>query len=262
MLYELENVRAAYDGCEVLHGLSAAIREGEILMIAGPNGSGKSTFLKLLARLLDPTQGTVRFEGKPLAEISRSELARRIAFLPQSFNGAGQWTVRELVACGRFPHRGRAGREQDCAAVENALAVTGLTELQDRETSQLSGGERQRARIAMTLAQETDVILLDEPVSFLDVRAQFEILDLLQSLRKARSLTVIAVMHDLNAAIRYADKLLLLRAGSIFSGGTPQEVLTKDNIREVFGIEARLVPDGRGGLFCLPDGVAGKRKNI
>lgn len=255
MLYEFEDVRASYGGREVLHGLSGEIREGECLMIAGPNGSGKSTILKLLARMMPPAGGSIRFGGRPLAEIPHGELARHIAFLPQMFSGAEHWTVREFVECGRFPHRGCAGREQDRAAVDNALRLTGLTGLQNREMPHLSGGERQRVRIAMTLAQETDVLLLDEPVSFLDVRAQFEILDLLRDLRAMRPLTVVAVMHDLNSAARYADRLLLLRGGTIFSAGMPREVLTKENIRAVFGIESRLLQDG-GGFFCIPEGVA------
>jgi iron complex transport system ATP-binding protein len=246
-----ENVDAGYPASEalVLRGLNLEIGEGDIVALVGPNGSGKSTLLRALGRVLKPRAGTVYLDGRAMREWPTREVARRLAMLPQGPSLAADLTVRELVWLGRSPHQGMLGlpRQQDHEAVRWAIEETGVSAFAARRMSELSGGERQRVWVAMALAQQPQVLLLDEPTTFLDLNHQLEVLDLVRYLNREHGLTVAMVLHDLNQAARYARRVLVLRQGEIYADGPPVEVLTPETIREVFGVEGQVLPG--------PDGV-------
>lgn len=229
--------------------LSLSLSRGAIHCLVGPNGCGKSTLLKALAGVLTPLSGRVCLEGRELAQWGHRPLARRLALLPQNPEAPEDITVRQLVAHGRFPHQGLFGRSSaaDRAAVADALALTGMAGLQNREFQALSGGERQRAWVALALAQQADYLLLDEPTTFLDIGHQLEVLSLLRQLNRDRGLTVAMVLHDLNQASEYADRLLVMDQGRLQADGRPAEVLTPALLRRVFGIEAAWVMQQHGG---------------
>ncbi len=230
-------VTAAYGPRVVLRDCSFAIGTGEIVAVVGPNGAGKSTLLRVLAGLLKPSAGAVALDGQNVRTMSRSALARRIAVVPQIFDTLFPFTVREVVALGRTARLGAFGRASagDLAAVERAIGELELGSLASRRIDQLSGGERQRAVLAMALAQETDVLLLDEPTVHLDPGHQLATLALLRELGSRRQLAVCAVLHDLNLASAFASRIVALADGSIVRDGTPLEVLHPDLIRAVFG---------------------------
>ncbi|MDV2078537.1 ABC transporter ATP-binding protein [Marinobacter xestospongiae] len=229
--------------------LSLSLSRGAIHCLVGPNGCGKSTLLKALAGVLTPLSGRVCLEGRELAQWGHRPLARRLALLPQNPEAPEDITVRQLVAHGRFPHQGLFGRSSaaDRAAVADALALTGMAGLQNREFQALSGGERQRAWVALALAQQADYLLLDEPTTFLDIGHQLEVLSLLRQLNRDRGLTVAMVLHDLNQASEYADRLLVMDQGRLQADGRPAEVLTPALLRRVFGIEAAWVMQQHDG---------------
>jgi iron complex transport system ATP-binding protein len=244
-----EGVRLGYDGRTVVDGLTLDLPQGKVTAIVGPNASGKSTLLKGLARLLPLEAGRVLLGGRDVAGMPRRELAKVLGVLPQSSIAPDGVRVAELVARGRFPHQGWFGRHSstDDAAVARALESTGTASLADRPVAELSGGQRQRVWIAMVLAQETDIVLLDEPTTFLDVAHQVDLLDLLAALNEERGTTVVMVLHELNLAARYADHLVVMRDGGVVVQGAPSEVLTAESVREAFGLEARVVPDPVSG---------------
>ncbi|GAA3561853.1 ABC transporter ATP-binding protein [Marinobacter xestospongiae] len=229
--------------------LSLSLSRGAIHCLVGPNGCGKSTLLKALAGVLTPLSGRVCLEGRELAQWGHRPLARRLALLPQNPEAPEDITVRQLVAHGRFAHQGLFGRSSaaDRAAVADALALTGMAGLQNREFQALSGGERQRAWVALALAQQADYLLLDEPTTFLDIGHQLEVLSLLRQLNRDRGLTVAMVLHDLNQASEYADRLLVMDQGRLQADGRPAEVLTPALLRRVFGIEAAWVMQQHDG---------------
>ncbi|UDL05626.1 ABC transporter ATP-binding protein [Marinobacter sp. CA1] len=229
--------------------LSLSLSRGAIHCLVGPNGCGKSTLLKALAGVLTPLSGRVCLEGREVAQWGHRPLARRLALLPQNPEAPEDITVRQLVAHGRFAHQGLFGRSSaaDRAAVADALALTGMAGLQNREFQALSGGERQRAWVALALAQQADYLLLDEPTTFLDIGHQLEVLSLLRQLNRDRGLTVAMVLHDLNQASEYADRLLVMDQGRLQADGKPAEVLTPALLRRVFGIEAAWVMQQHGG---------------
>ncbi|MBI4614764.1 MAG: ABC transporter ATP-binding protein [Planctomycetes bacterium] len=243
-----EDVRFAYDGAPVLSGIDLAVPGGDFLAVIGPNGAGKTTLLRLLAGLLVPASGAVRLSGKNVATLSRREVARRAAWVPQALEVPFAFTAREFVAMSRYPHlapfaaQGAADRE----AVERALARAGAAVLERRPLGTLSGGERQRVLVAAALAQETPVLLLDEPSAHLDPRHAIEIYELLASLSAREGRTVVAVTHDLTFAARFARRILLLAAGRTRELGTPDEVLREDVLAEVYRVSwTRLAgPDG------------------
>ncbi|MFP4321628.1 MAG: ABC transporter ATP-binding protein [Anaerolineales bacterium] len=249
-----EAIRVGYQQAPVLDNLSLDLFPGKVTALIGPNGSGKSTLLKALGRLLKPRQGVVYLDGKAIAQYTTSEVARRMAVLPQAPTAPEGITVRELVEQGRFPHAGalRMLRQQDHEATQEALELTHMQHLADRSLDALSGGERQRAWIALTLAQQTGILLLDEPTTFLDIGHQLEVLELLERLHRTAGLTIVMVLHDLNQAARYADRLLVLREGRIIGDGAPQDILTERLLADVFRIRARLLPDANGKLLCVP----------
>ncbi|ATG53905.1 cobalamin ABC transporter ATP-binding protein [Brachybacterium ginsengisoli] len=256
-LIEAQHLHLAYDRREVVRDLSLTLPEGQITIIVGANGSGKSTLLRGLSRLLTPTSGGVLLDGRDLHSLRGKELARRLGLLPQTPVAPDGVTVRELVSRGRFPHQGLIPQwsEQDERAVAEALAATRTDVLQDRLLEELSGGQRQRVWIAMALAQQTEVLLLDEPTTYLDVTHQLEVLDVVRDLNRERGITVGIVLHDLNLAARYADHLIAVRSGEIHSQGSPSEVITEQMAHEVFALDAHIAPDPVTGTpMVLPLG--------
>jgi iron complex transport system ATP-binding protein len=231
------SVTASYGARVVLRDCSFSLRSGEIVAVVGPNGAGKSTLLRVLAGLLRPATGTVALDGQDLTSVSRSALARRIAVVPQIFDTLFPFTVREVVALGRTARLGAFGRASadDLAAVERAIGELELGPLASRRIDRLSGGERQRAVLAMALAQESDVLLLDEPTVHLDPGHQLATLGLLRDLAARRRLAVCAVLHDLNLASAFASRIVAIAEGRIVRDGTPLEVIHPDLVRAVFG---------------------------
>ncbi|HET6547883.1 MAG TPA: ABC transporter ATP-binding protein [Solirubrobacter sp.] len=248
---EAHDLTVGYGDRAVVAGLDLAIPRGRTTAVVGANGCGKSTLLRALARLLKPRGGTVLLEGRALAELPTRAVARRLGLLPQSPVAPEGLTVEDLVARGRHPHQGlfRRWSADDEAAVEEALAATGTTDLRDRPLDELSGGQRQRAWIALALAQQTELLLLDEPTTFLDIAHQVEVLELLDGLGR----TVVMVLHDLNQACRYADQLVALREGRLYAAGAPGDIVDEVFVRDVFGLDARVVEDPVTGTpLCLP----------
>jgi iron complex transport system ATP-binding protein len=253
-----EDLGVGYVERRVIDDLSLSIERGQITALVGPNGSGKSTLLKTLARLLKPAAGTVLLDGKAIHTLSTSQVAQQMAILPQGPTAPHGLTVKELVEQGRFPHVGalRMLRQQDHEAIHEALALTNMTDFAHRSLDNLSGGERQRAWIALTLAQNTPVLLLDEPTTFLDIGHQLEVLELVRHLNRERGMTIILVLHDLNQAARYADRMVVLKRGAIVSDGEPHDVLTTSLLAEVFGVHVNIIRDPASGVpVCLPYAV-------
>lgn len=245
----------AYDRATIIKELNVEIPAHQITALVGPNGCGKSTLLKGLARLLKPQSGMVYLDGVAITKLSTKAVAKQLGMLPQSPNAPEGLTVRELVAQGRYPHQSwfQQWSKEDEQFTEQALAITGMLELADRPLDNLSGGQRQRAWIAMALAQNTEILLLDEPTTFLDLAHQIEVLDLLYDLNQTQGRTIIMVLHDLNQACRYANYLVVMRQGYIYAQGAPAEVMTEGMVREVFGLESRIVPDPVAGTpMCIP----------
>jgi len=242
-------VTLGYGARPVVDGVSVRVPDAKTTVIVGPNGCGKSTLLRGMARLLRPTSGAVLLDGRVVHRRPTKEVARTLGLMPQSPIAPEGITVVDLVGRGRQPHRGPLGRwtSVDDEAVAEALALTGTLELADRVVDELSGGQRQRVWVAMALAQQTDLLLLDEPTTFLDVAHQIELLDLLCDLRQTRGATIVMVLHDLNLAARYADHLVALRDGRVVAEGAPDEVVTEERVAAVFGLECRVVPDPVSG---------------
>lgn len=229
----------------VVDDLSLEVAEGTITALVGPNGSGKSTLLMTLARVLRAHRGEVLLDGEPIGRKSSIDVARRLGVLPQTSVVPAGATVREVVEQGRYPQLGAWAmlRRRDDGAMRRALELTGLTDLADRRLDSLSGGERQRAWIAMTLAQETGVLLLDEPTTYLDVRHQIDLMTLVEQLRDDHGMTIVMVLHDLNQAARHADRIVALRNGCVRADGRPGEVLTPAILKDVFDVDAVVVED-------------------
>jgi len=247
-------VTLGYGGRDIVKGLDLAIPAGRFTVLIGPNGSGKSTVLRGLAGQLAPREGVVLLDGQPLARLSAGKRARRLGFLPQGPLAPEGVTVEGLVRLGRHPHRGMFGlwTAQDTAICRNAMSRTGVAAQAALPLDTLSGGQRQRAWIAMTLAQETGILLLDEPTTYLDLAHQIEVLDLVRILVDEGSVGVV-VLHDLQLAARYADQLVLLREGQLIARGAPVEVMTEARIGEVFNLPVRIIPDPESGRpLCLP----------
>lgn len=256
-----EGLTLQYEQRRVVEGLSTQIPEGKVTMIVGANACGKSTLLRGLSRLLRPSAGVVTLDGKDIHSRPARELTRTLGLLPQHPLAPDGITVRELVGRGRYPYQGffRSWRTGDLSehdlAVERALETTATLELAERNVDELSGGQRQRVWIAMALAQETDVLLLDEPTTYLDLAHQVEVLDLVTDLNRSRGTTVAIVLHDLNLAARYADHVIAMKAGAIVAEGPALVVVTEDLVRDVFGLESRVLPDPISGTpLVLPIG--------
>jgi iron complex transport system ATP-binding protein len=223
-------------------------KPGAVTALIGPNGSGKSTLLKGLANQLAPEAGSVLIDGKDIHSLGGKELAKRLGLLSQESTAPDSLTVEDLVMHGRYPHRGffESVTDADHRAVERAIDLSGCSHLREREVGSLSGGQKQLAWIAMTLAQETDVLLLDEPTTFLDLHHQLEVMEIVETLRDESEITVVVVLHDIEQAARHADYMVALRDGEIQARGPPEEVVTEKLLAQVFGIEAEVKPTGRG----------------
>ena len=239
----------------VLKGMSLSIPRGSVTAIIGPNGSGKSTLLRALARLLRPETGSVLLDGKEISRMSPGQVARQIATLPQSPGAVPGMTVLELVEQGRYAHTGplRMRSDRDREAVERALDLTTSAHFRHRLLDSLSGGERQRVWIALALAQEPRILLLDEPTTFLDINHQIQVLNLIQSLNRERGLTVVMALHDLNQASQYAERLVVLHDGRIVEEGPPKSVIREDILASVFNVQAHIaISPITGALLCHP----------
>ncbi|MCD2119317.1 MULTISPECIES: ABC transporter ATP-binding protein [Rhodococcus] len=252
-----ENLELGYGNRTVVENLDLQVPPVRITCIVGANACGKSTLLRSMSRLLSPRGGHVLLDGKDVHRLPAKKLARTLGLLPQSPIAPEGIVVADLVGRGRHPHQrvlSRWSREDD-AAVADALAATHTTELAERSVDELSGGQRQRVWIAMVLAQQTDLLLLDEPTTFLDVSHQVEVLDLLTDLNRDRGTTIVMVLHDLNLAARYADHLVAMADGSIYASGDPSEVLTGETVKAVFGLDSRVISDPVSGKpLVLPVG--------
>jgi len=244
-----EGVTLAYGDRTIIEGLDLRVAPGKITSIVGANGCGKSTLLRSLARLLSPASGQIVLDGKSVHSRPTKEVARVLGLLPQSPIAPEGIAVADLVGRGRHPHQKVLARwtAHDYEVVADALAATGIADLADRSVDELSGGQRQRVWIAMALAQETDILLLDEPTTFLDVAHQVEVLDLLTDLSVSRGTTIVMVLHDLNLAARYSDELVAMRGGQVHALGAPDDILTHTLVEEVFGMANQITTDPVSG---------------
>lgn len=251
------NIVAGYDKKTILNHVDVVIPRNKISVIIGANACGKSTLLKTLARLIQPVSGMVSIDGKKLGAIPPKQLARVLGLLPQSPVVPEGITVADLVSRGRFPYQSflKGMGKKDYEAVEEALELMGITALANRSVDELSGGQRQRVWIAMALAQETDILLLDEPTTFLDITYQIEILDLLTDLNRKKGTTIVMVLHDINLAVRYADYLFAVQDGALVAQGPPSDILNEALMKQVFGLDCLVTKDPVSGLpFVVPMG--------
>ncbi|MDW7650659.1 MAG: ABC transporter ATP-binding protein [Bacillota bacterium] len=247
VMLSTEKLAISYGEADIVTGLNLEIPEGKITTIIGPNGCGKSTILKTMSRILNARTGAVYLDGKEIHKTPTREIARKMAILPQTPEAPSGLTVSELVSYGRFPHQRGFGRltDEDKRIVRWAIDVTGMTLYSDRPINALSGGQRQRVWIAMALAQETELLLLDEPTTYLDLAHQLEVLKLLERLNQEEERTIVMVLHDLNHAARFAHHMVAINNGKVMMEGSPDKVMTPEVLRDVFNIDAEIVLDPR-----------------
>ena len=245
----IKDLHVSYDGAEMLHGVSAQFPEGKISVIIGPNGSGKSTAMKSIVRLVEADSGSICIAGKAISELSQKELAQTVAYLPQSRN-VPDISVYNMVMHGRFPYLSypRKYRKEDREMVDKALQWVDLKDLARRKLESLSGGQRQKAYMAMALAQDTDVVLMDEPTTYLDIKNQFELLERARSLADSGK-TVIMILHDMELVLHCADHVLLMDKGSVIASGSAAEVLRSEQVRQAFGVTPCFF-EAEDGLHC------------
>lgn len=258
MRLRAEGLRLGYGDLVVVDGLDIAVADGAITVIIGPNGCGKSTLLRALGRLLAPRSGTVLLDGKQIHQMSTRDVAKIIGILPQTPLAPAGLSVADLVSRGRHPHQSwiKQWSAADDSKITEALRLTGMAEHANRVVDELSGGQRQRAWISMTLAQDTDLLLLDEPITYLDLAHQLDVLNLVRDLHTSRGTTVVMVLHDLNLAARYADTLVAMKGGRIVTSGPPGKVLTQNLLREVFEVDAKILADPVTGTpMVIPVGT-------
>jgi iron complex transport system ATP-binding protein len=257
----INDATIGYGGEPVVKNVSLTIPEGKVSIFIGANACGKSTLLKAMARLLKPMSGEITLGGKRIDSIPTKRLAQNLGLLPQSPIVPDGITVSDLVGRGRFPHKKffRGWTEADTNAVSDAMDAMSITDIAERCIDELSGGQRQRVWIAMALAQQTDILLLDEPTTYLDIAHQVEILDMLVQLGSKRSMTIVMVLHEVNLAARYADHLFAMRSGEIVASGFPREIITAELARDVFALDSLVVPDPVSGapMIC-PKGKCGR----
>ncbi|HGM6364014.1 TPA: ABC transporter ATP-binding protein [Serratia marcescens] len=239
------HLKLGYDNKIIADDLNVAIPDGAFTVIVGPNACGKSTLLRALCRLLKPSAGEVMLDGKNISSFATKALARELGLLPQTSIAPDSITVADLVSRGRYPHQSllKQWTQADKQAVEAAMAATNVGQLADRSVDELSGGQRQRVWVAMALAQQTPLLLLDEPTTYLDIAHQIELLDLFRQLNREHGQTLIAVLHDLNHACRYADHIIAMRDGKIVAEGKPAEIITAELVERVFGMPCMIIDD-------------------
>ncbi|MEH0582308.1 MULTISPECIES: ABC transporter ATP-binding protein [Streptomyces] len=244
-----ENVTLAYDQRVIAERLSVEIPDNSFTVIVGPNACGKSTLLRALSRMLKPSEGRVLLDGQAIQSLPAKKVARTLGLLPQSSIAPDGITVADLVGRGRYPHQGilRQWSAEDERVVQESMAQTGVAELAGRYVDELSGGQRQRVWIAMALAQQTPLLLLDEPTTYLDIQHQIDVLDLCAELHEEQGRTLVAVLHDLNHAARYATHLIALKGGEVIAQGAPDDVVTARLVQEVFGLRCQVIEDPETG---------------
>ena len=244
---ETKNINISYGNVNIVENLNLEIPKGKITTIIGANGCGKSTILKTIARILSAKSGDIYIKSKNINKQTSKEIAKTMAVLPQSPQAPNGLTVEELIAYGRFPHQSgfKTNKKEDKEIVDWALKATGTYQFKNRKIEDLSGGQRQRAWIAMALAQQTDILVLDEPTTYLDLAHQLEVLEVLDELNKKYNTTIVMVIHELNNAARFADHMIGIKKGKIHCKGSAEEVMTKENLRELFNIDSEIVKDPR-----------------
>lgn len=251
----VEGVSVGYGDAPIVRDVSLDVPDGALTVLVGPNGSGKSTLMKAMARVLPVSSGEIRLDGRPIGAMPTREVAKRLALLPQGPIAPEGLRVRELVAQGRYPHQSllRQWSREDAEAVEAAMRAADVIQFADRPVSDLSGGQRQRCWIAMVLAQQTGILLLDEPATFLDLKVQVDLMRLLRRIAKEDGRTLVVVLHELNVAAAFADHLVMMQDGRILAEGHVERVFTAANLREVFGLEANVLRDPASGRpVCVP----------
>ena len=250
-----QKISTGYEERLILEDMNINVPAGKFSVLIGPNGCGKSTLLKSFARLLKPKRGNVILDGKSIYELPTQHLAKQIGLLPQSPIVPAGITVADLVARGRFPYQnlfGQLGKE-DYEAISGAMEAMGIMELADKSVDSLSGGQRQRVWIALVLAQNTDILLLDEPTTYLDIAYQVEILDCLARLNKARKTTIVAILHDINLSIRYADHIFAMKKGKLIAEGNPKDIITPDLMQTIYGMDSTIINDPEtGDPYVIP----------
>lgn len=249
MQLSTKDIEVAFGSIKILDHISIDIKQQEFIGIIGPNGSGKSTFLKCLYRVLKPTNGTIFWDNEPLEKLSNKQTAKKAAVVAQHNYYNFEFSVQEVVFMGRSPHKHRMERDnaEDYRIVREALSTVGMSEFSERNFSTLSGGEQQRVILARALAQQTPYLILDEPTNHLDINYQLQLLDIV----KSQNITVIAAIHDLNIAAMYCNRLIVLQNGKIVKTGTPKEVLTKEIIKEIYGVNTELFTDSLGQIHII-----------
>lgn len=255
--FQAEQLVAGYDSKAILHGIDITIPSHKISVMIGANGCGKSTLLKTLARLIKPISGSITIDGKPIGKIPSKRLARLVGLLPQSPIVPEGITVADLVGRGRFPHQSWLGgwSKKDYEAVVDAMSIMNITEFANNNIDELSGGQRQRVWVAMALAQQTDILFLDEPTTFLDITYQVEILDMLTDLNRQLGKTIVMVLHDINLSARYADHIFALHEGKLAAEGAPSEVITSTLVNRIFGLDCTVIDDPLSGSpMVVPKG--------
>ena len=241
--FRIENLTAGYEKATIFQDLNVSIPKGKVTTIIGPNGCGKSTLLKTIGRILKKEHGDIYLQEQNMQSMSTKEIAKKLAILSQSPSAPFQLKVEELISYGRYPHRKNVNRlsKKDQEMIEWAMGVTQTTEFRNRELAQLSGGQRQRVWLAMALAQETDILLLDEPTTYLDMAHQLEVLHIVRDLNEKHGCTIVMVLHDINHAARFSHELIAMRSGEIIQCGSPLEIITPSVLKEVFQIEAKIL---------------------
>lgn len=255
--FQVEHLVAGYENKTVIQDVSLVLPSSKISVIIGSNGCGKSTLLKTMARLIKPSSGAITIDGKPLAKIASKPLARIVGMLPQSPIVPEGISVADLVGRGRFPHQSLFGSwsKKDYEAVAEAMEIMKITEFANHHIDELSGGQRQRVWIAMALAQQTDILFLDEPTTFLDITYQVEILDLLTDLNRKHGTTIVMVLHDINLSARYADHIFALHSGKLVAEGMPDKVITSTLVKDIFGLDCAVIKDPvAGSPMIVPKG--------
>jgi iron complex transport system ATP-binding protein len=254
MKYQVNNLRFSYGQTPVIRDLNFSLREGEWLTVLGPNGSGKSTLISVLLRILEKNGGSVTYEGRDLETWKRKELAQRIAVVYQKNEVPFGFSVREIIEMGRYPHQGKWHHwsEGDEKAIGRAVSLTRVEKFLEKNFNELSGGEQQRVLIARAIAQEPEVLILDEPIAHLDLRFQYEVLHLCQKLKKEQGLTILSVLHEINLAAEFSDRMLLMNKGFVLAKGTPAEVIKPGHIHDAYGINIEIVEkNGKPYLFPI-----------
>ncbi len=250
--FRIEELTAGYENNTIFENLNASIEYGKITTIIGPNGCGKSTLLKTIGRILKKEHGHVYLQDQDMQKLSTKDIAKRLAILAQSPSAPPQLKVGELISYGRYPHRKNVNRltPEDHEMIDWAMEVTQTAEFADRELSQLSGGQRQRVWLAMALAQKTDILLLDEPTTYLDMAHQIEVLKIVQKINKEHGCTIVMVLHEINQAARFSDTILAMKSGEVLANGKPKEIMTAAYLEKIFNIQAKIVDDD-GTPVCL-----------